>query len=94
MPISHAAVVAAGKHQVSADLSPDPEVVILNLQDSTYYGLNGVGARIWGLIQQPRAVKEIHGVLVEEFDVDPLVCETQLWELLEDLAGHGLIEVT
>ena len=45
------------------------------------------------MIQQPRAVEEIRGSLVEEYDVDPLVCETQLWELLNDLSAHGLIEV-
>ena len=32
------------------------EVVLLNLRDGVYYGLDGVGARVWTLVQEPRTV--------------------------------------
>jgi hypothetical protein len=89
--ISTSSIVVAVKHQVSCDLSD--EVVILNLQDSVYYGLNAVAARVWNLIQEPCAVEEIRRSLVEEYEVDPHDCELQVQELLNDLAGRGLIEV-
>jgi hypothetical protein len=91
MPLSHASIVATVKHQVSCDLSG--EVVILNLENGVYYGLNAVGARIWQMLEEPRSVEQIHRFLLEEYDIDPHICETQLFALLHDLASSGLVEV-
>ena len=91
MAFSHTTVVSTVKHQVSCDLSG--EIVILNLENGVYYGLNAVGARIWQMLEEPRSVKEICSSLLAEYDIDPHVCETQLFELLHDLASNGLVEV-
>jgi hypothetical protein len=91
MPISSASIVASVKDQVSCDLAG--EVVILNLANGVYYGLNAVGARIWSWLEEPRSVEEIQKALLEEYDIDPLVCETQLLALLNDLAANGLVDV-
>jgi hypothetical protein len=84
-------VVVVTKDQVSADLSG--EAAILNLKSGIYYGLNEAGARIWKLIQEPRTVNEIKDTLLQEFDVEPDQCETDLFALLEELLSKGLIEV-
>jgi coenzyme PQQ synthesis protein D (PqqD) len=89
--ISNGSIVAAVKHQVSCDLAG--EVVILNLQDGVYYGLNAVGARIWKLIEEPRSVDEIRAVLLEEYDIAADACGRQLAAVLNDLAAHGLVDV-
>jgi hypothetical protein len=91
MTISSSTVIASVKHQVSCDLAG--EVVILDMKDGIYYGLNAVGARIWTLLEEPRSVAEIHQTLLDEYDIDPDVCETQLLTLLTDLAAHGLVEI-
>ncbi len=84
-------VVVVTKDQVSADLSG--EAAILNLKNGIYYGLDNVGARIWSLVQEPRAVSEIRDTIVQEYDVGPERCETDLIALLEELLSKGLIEV-
>src|SRR4051812_46814479 len=89
--ISSASIIAAVTHQGSCDLSG--EVVILNLQDGVYYGLNAVGARIWSLLEQPRSVEQIQAVLLEEYDIEPAICEEQVASVLNDLAAHGLVEI-
>jgi hypothetical protein len=91
LSISSRSIVAAVAHQASCDLSG--EVVILNLKDGVYYGLNAVGARIWKLLEEPRSVGQIRDVLLCEYDVDPAACEKQVASLLDDLARHGLIEL-
>ena len=83
-------VVAAG-HQVSCDLAG--EAVILQLQDGVYYGLNPLGTRIWNLIQEPKAVRDILGTLLEEYAVAQDRCEQDLLTLLQELASRQLIEV-
>ena len=55
--------------------------------------LNEVGARVWSLVQEPRNVSEIRDAILEEFDVDPSLCERDLLVLLRDLAGRALIKV-
>ena len=89
--ISIGSVVVAAKDQVSSDLGE--EVVILNLKNGVYYGLDEVGARIWGLIQEPKAVEEIRDVLLDEYEVEVERCERDLLALLEELVADGLVEV-
>ena len=91
MPLSNASVVAAVKDHVSCDL--DGEVVILNISNGVYYGLNAVGTRIWALLQEePRSVDQIRQVLLDEYDIDAPSCETQLFALLRELESKGLIQ--
>ena len=89
--ISGRSVVVASKDQVSCDLQG--EAAILNLKNGIYYGLDPVGARIWDLIQEPRAVSGVRDALLEEYEVAPDDCERDLVVLLEELAAHGLVEV-
>ncbi len=89
--ISKESIVVASKDQVSCDLQG--EAAILNLKNGVYYGLDPVGARIWDLIQEPRAVTGVRDALLEEYEVGPDACERDLVGLLQELAAHGLIEV-
>jgi hypothetical protein len=89
--ISEHTLVVAAKDQVSCDLAG--EAAILNIKNGVYYGLDPVGARIWSLMQQPRAVGEIQNTIVDEYDVEPERCSHDLLGLLEKLLSEGLIEV-
>jgi hypothetical protein len=84
-------VVAVSTDQVSSDLAG--ESVILNLKSGTYYGLNEVGSIVWGLIQQPKAVGDIYQSILQDYDVDPQTCETDVQSLLQDLLKAQLIEI-
>lgn len=83
--------VVVARDQVSSDLGG--ETAILNFRTGTYYGLNAVGVRIWDLIQEPRSVGDIRDVLVNEYEVEPGRCESDLVALLQLLAEEGLVEV-
>jgi Coenzyme PQQ synthesis protein D (PqqD) len=89
--ISDRSVVVAAKDQVSCDLAG--EAAILNIKSGVYYGLDPVGARIWNLMQEPRAVVEIQNAITDEYDVEPERCARDLVSLLEKLLAEGLIEL-
>ena len=89
--LSERSTVVAAKEQVSCSLAE--EAVVLDLKAGVYYGLNEVGARVWSLVQEPRNVSDIRDAILEEFDVDPSLCERDLLVLLRDLAGRELIKV-
>ena len=89
--LSGRSTIVAAKEQVSCSMAE--EAVVLDLKAGVYYGLNEVGARVWSLVQEPRNVSEIRDAILEEFDVDPSLCERDLLVLLRDLAGRELIKV-
>jgi hypothetical protein len=91
MMFAEASIVAVVPSQVSCDIAG--EVVILNLADGVYYGLNEVGAHVWELLAQPRSVQEIEQRLLDEYDVDSETCRSQVRTLLTNLYEIGLIEV-
>lgn len=89
--LSPDAVVVAARDQVSADL--EGEAVILNLADGVYYGLDGVGARIWELLREPRTAAELRDAVAAEFEVDVGTAWRDLAGLLEELLERGLVEL-
>ncbi len=95
MPMAHAvltldSVVVVSPEQVSSKLGD--EVVILNLRNGVYYGLDPIGTRIWELIQEPRSVRQVCQVLLEEYDVSFEQCAEDVLALMRDLQTQGLIE--
>ncbi|MBE9052606.1 PqqD family protein [Nostocales cyanobacterium LEGE 11386] len=89
--ISDSSIVVAIPEQIFSDIGG--EAVILHLKTGIYHGLNEVGARIWTLIQEPKAVKDIKQNLLEEYEVASEECDRDLIALLKDFLTAGLIEV-
>jgi hypothetical protein len=83
--------VAAAEGQVACELAG--EAAILNVKSGVYYGLDPIGARIWSLMQEPRAVADIQSAILSEYEVEPERCARDLVGLLEKLLAEGLIEV-
>lgn len=84
-------IIAAVDGQVSSRLAD--EVVILSLQDGTYYGLNAVGARIWEMVQKPSTIESLVDRLAAEYEVEPDTCRQQVLALAGELAERGLITI-
>ena len=90
-PLTPDTRVVAGRGQLSAKLSG--EAVILGLGDSVYYGLDGSGARIWELVQQPISLASIADTLSTEFDVEREIAMRDLIELAGTLRTRGLLDI-
>lgn len=84
-------VVVASPQQVAASLGE--EVVILGLEDGAYFGLRGVGARIWEFLGQPVRLRDVAARIVTEFDVDGPRCERDVLAFAEAMRSRHLIEV-
>jgi hypothetical protein len=84
-------VVQVSASQVSTAVSN--EIAILNLDRGMYYGLNPTGARIWECVQSPVRVREIHALLLSEYEVDAEALQRDILQLLGQLRDQGLIEV-
>lgn len=88
-PLSSGTVVTRSDGFIDAEI--DNEIVALNIETGTCYGLNRVGSRIWSLLASPIRIRDICARLLTEYKVDPNACERQVLDLLEELRAEGLI---
>jgi hypothetical protein len=91
MDLSVNSRVVATRDHVSCEL--EGEAVILNLEDTVYYGLNETALAIWGLIREPAFVWEIRDEIVRQFHVEPDSCERDLLNLLRQLKDSTLLQI-
>ena|ERR1700674_3309878 len=89
--LSDASRIVVSKDQVSSDLAG--ETAILNLKNGVYYGLDPVGSRLWTLVQEPTTFGEIRDALLGHYDVDKGTLESDIRDLLNQLAEHGLVDI-
>jgi hypothetical protein len=85
------ATIAAVRDHLATRLGDD--VVILGLRDSVYYGLNGVGARVWELVQTPCTRADLVRTIVSEYEVSAETAAADLDALLAELHARGLIAI-
>lgn len=83
------ATVVASRDQVAADLAE--EVIILGMRDGVYYGVDGVAARIWSLVQQPVRLAHVVSIIVSEYDVPEAQCRDEVLAFVGELAARGLV---
>ncbi len=69
------------------------ETVILDPTSGRYFGLDGVGTKVWGMLQRPITRADLVAAVVAEYDVDEATCEGDLRRLLGELDSKGLIVV-
>jgi hypothetical protein len=66
------------------------ELVILNLESGTYFGLDSVATRIWGLIQERGALEKVFETIRDEYEIEPDTLKRDLLELVDELCAKGL----
>ena len=69
------------------------EIVFLNLDNETYYGLDGSGTIFWKEITGTKNIETAYNNLLEIFDVTPSDLMKDLNNLLEELKNNGIIEI-
>ena len=69
------------------------ETVILDPTSGRYFGLDGVGSRVWDMLQTPTSLRTMVTAIISEYDVDADTCERDLRALLAELDAKGLVVV-
>lgn len=71
----------------------DGDTVMMSIARGEYYGIGGVGSRVWELLEQPISLSTIVGMICKEFDVDEPTCQADMVRFLGELQEHGLVTV-
>lgn len=81
-------------------VTPSPEVLfrelsgegmLLNLRSGRYYGLDGVGTRIWQMLTEGRSIEAAVVQLLAEYDVSRERLEQDVRSFVGALETHGLV---
>lgn len=71
----------------------DGDTLMMSIERGEYYGIGGVGSRVWALLKQPISLSTIVGTIRNEFDVAESTCQTDMARFLGELKEHGLVTV-
>lgn len=70
----------------------DEELVALDPQQGNCFGFNAVATSVWRKLESPKSFDQLRDELIEEYDVRPDQCASELRGLLDYLLAKGLIE--
>ncbi|MBZ0329212.1 PqqD family peptide modification chaperone [Halomonas sp. ANAO-440] len=71
----------------------DGDVVMMGVDQGQYYGITGVGSRVWELLEEPISIDGITEVICSEYETDPETCRYDMSTFVNDLIEIDLIEV-
>jgi len=69
----------------------DGETVLLDLASESFFGLDEVSTRVWQLLNEGVGRDKVIDTLLDEYDVEREVLETDVADLLQRLSEAGLI---
>ena len=69
------------------------EIVILDLANGSYFGLNPVGVRIWQLLTDGQTLAQVCDSMLGEFEVSPEDIERDVLTLVQTLVDKSLVTV-
>ncbi len=68
------------------------ELVALDVEQGTCFGFNMVAASVWRCLDTPKTFSQLRDFLLKEYEVNVEQCESELRDLLDDMAARGLVE--
>lgn len=71
----------------------DDAVVMMDVDEGRYYGLDPVGAKIWTLIESGPSVAEVCETLVATYEVAPGTCRDEVRAFMDELHRLGVIRI-
>ncbi|MEE2785590.1 MAG: PqqD family protein [Pseudomonadota bacterium] len=67
------------------------EMVLLDLESGLYFGVDGVGQRIWETFAEGRNLEEAIAVVVAEYEVDQAQAQADVIAFVRNLVDRGLL---
>jgi hypothetical protein len=91
LPIPFAARVSRPDHVLVREI--EGELILLNLNNACYYGLDEVGTHMWTYLTTSDSVQAAFEALSAGYAAEPAEIRKELEELLAKLCNNDLIEV-
>ena len=102
MPFANTQSILVNEMNLDTKLSTPPQVmsrlvgdetVLLDLASGIYFGLDGVGKRIWETVTEGRSLEETATIITAEFEVNEAQAQADVIEFARNLVERGLLKV-
>ncbi len=70
----------------------DNETILIDLAAGIYFGLDGVGKRIWESIGEGHSLATVATVIATEYEVDEARAQSDVIEFIGELMERGLLK--
>ena len=77
---------------MTSDLS-ETELVMLNIERGSYYGMADAAKAIWSQLDEPRSIAAVCARLTTQFVVDQETCEREVLAFVDEMLKDDLIRV-
>ena len=91
VPVSSGGRISVPSHVLSRRL--DDELVLLNLDNECYFGLDDVSTGVWDALLASPSVEDAVARLLAEYEVEPRRLRTDVEAFLAQLLDNGLVEL-
>lgn len=69
----------------------DDEMVMMDVDKGSYFGLNSMGSEIWNSIEEPKTIQELVDELIKEYEISEDECKTEVTKFIDALVDVNLI---
>ncbi len=84
-------MVKIPKNVVSKNVAQD--IVVLNLDDGTYFKLNETGAFVWQILLQGAPVSQVIEEMAKTYEVSSITAERDIMALITNLERERLLNL-
>ena len=71
----------------------DQEVVMMSIEQGSYFGLNSVASSIWTLLDEPTTVEVLVGELMKEYEISKKQCEEEICQFLNEMIDQEIVSI-
>lgn len=88
--LSLSTVIRRNPEQVFTDM--DGEIVMMDIHQGNYYGLNSVASDIWQQLESPMPLEALLIMICERYDVTREQAQTDTFAFVEQLFERKLVQ--
>ena len=70
------------------------ETILMDLSTGIYFGLDGVGKRIWETVAEGSNLEEVSAAIAAEYDVDDDRAKDDVVDFVGELLERGLLQTS
>ncbi len=71
----------------------DGDLVMMSIEQGEYYGVGGVGPRIWELLEEPMSIDALTAKICSEFEVEEARCREDMTQFVTQMSEMGLVQI-
>ena len=71
----------------------DGDLVMMSIDRGEYYGVSGVGPRVWELLEEPISIDALTNKICSEFEVEEARCREDMVQFVTQMSEMGLVQM-